>query len=72
MLHDTVDRAIIESIVQIAHTVGKRTVAEFVENAAILKMLKQAGVDYVQGYYIGRPSEAMAVQSPSAKIARSR
>ncbi|MGD8568341.1 MAG: EAL domain-containing protein [Gammaproteobacteria bacterium] len=59
MLHDTVDRAIIESIVQIAHTVGKRTVAEFVENAEILKMLKHAGVDYVQGYYVGRPSDVI-------------
>ena len=71
MLHDTVDRAIIESIVQIAHTVGKRTVAEFVENAEILKLLKQAGVDYVQGYYVGRPSDAMMVQNPAAKVAGS-
>lgn len=59
MLQDGVDRAIIHSIVQIAHTVGKQTVAEFVENAEILKLLKESGVDYVQGYYIGRPSEAM-------------
>lgn len=69
MLHDSVDRAIIESIVQIAHTVGKNTVAEFVENAEVLKMLKEAGVDYVQGYYIGRPSDSMLIQKRAVKAA---
>lgn len=68
MLHDSVDRAIIESIVQIAHTVGKRTVAEFVESAEILRMLKAAGVDFVQGYYVGRPSGSM-IQPASYKKA---
>lgn len=66
MLHDTVDRAIIQSIVQIAHTVGKRTVAEFVENADILKLLKQAGIDYVQGYYVGRPANGLMSQARAA------
>jgi diguanylate cyclase (GGDEF)-like protein len=55
MLHDTVDRAIINSIVQIAHSVGKTTVAEFVENADILRLLKDSGVDYVQGFYVAKP-----------------
>ncbi|MEJ2179003.1 MAG: EAL domain-containing protein [Gammaproteobacteria bacterium] len=66
MLQDGVDRAIIHSIVQIAHTVGKQTVAEFVENAEILKLLKECGVDYVQGYYISRPSESMLTASAAA------
>jgi len=36
---------------------GKETIAEFVENAAILHQLKlpEIGVDYAQGYHIGRP-----------------
>ena len=55
MLHDTVDRAIVNSIVQIAHSVGKTTVAEFVENADLLRLLKSSGVDYVQGFYIAKP-----------------
>ena len=55
VLNDHVDRAIIQSIVQIAHSVGKRTVAEFVENVDVLRLLKNKGVDYVQGYYISKP-----------------
>lgn len=34
---------------------GKQTVAEFVENKAILDKLESLGVDYAQGYYFGQP-----------------
>jgi len=52
---DPVDLAMVQSINQIAHALGKKTVAEFVENGAILDELKRIGVDYVQGYEIGEP-----------------
>lgn len=55
MLKQGIDRAIVDSIVQIAHSVNKQTVAEYVESADILAMLKQAGVDYIQGFYISNP-----------------
>ncbi len=47
--------AMVESINEIAHVMGKQTVAEFVENDDILANLKNIGVDYVQGYAIGKP-----------------
>jgi len=34
---------------------GKQTVAEFVENDATIAALREIGVDYAQGYGIGRP-----------------
>ncbi len=34
---------------------GKKTIAEFVESAEILEHLMQLGVDYAQGYFIGKP-----------------
>lgn len=54
---DPTDLAMVKSINEIGHTMGKRTIAEFVENAAILEKLKarDIGVDYAQGYHIGRP-----------------
>lgn len=55
MLNKGIDRAIVDSIVQIAHSVNKQTVAEYVESAETLAMLKDAGVDYIQGYYISDP-----------------
>jgi len=58
ILHDSIDRAIVNSVVQIAHSVGKKTIAEYVENIQVIKQLKKMGVDYVQGYYIAEPQEA--------------
>ncbi len=55
LLHDSMDLAIIKSITEISHALGKKTVAEFVENAEVLQKLKECGVDYVQGYYIAPP-----------------
>lgn len=55
MAIDPVDCAIVRSINEIAHLTGKTTIAEFVENVDILMQLKELGVDYAQGYFIGKP-----------------
>ena len=55
MAQNPADRAIVMSINDIAHSLGKRTVAEFVENREILELLIDCGVDYAQGNYISPP-----------------
>ena len=40
----------------IAKELGVQTVAEFVEDEAIVATLSEMGVDYLQGYHIGKPS----------------
>jgi EAL domain-containing protein (putative c-di-GMP-specific phosphodiesterase class I) len=61
MLNNKIDRAMVEMIVHVAKVMGKSTVAEFVESDEILEALREIGVDYAQGYAIGKPSpfEAM-------------
>ncbi|HKI85556.1 MAG TPA: EAL domain-containing protein, partial [Thermoanaerobaculia bacterium] len=49
------DRAMIESIQQIAHIMGIATVAEAVSSRAIAERLTEMGVDYLQGYWLDRP-----------------
>ena len=49
-------RAMVQAINQIAQVMGKRTVAEFVENAAIMNVVRGLGVDFAQGYGIHRPA----------------
>jgi EAL domain-containing protein (putative c-di-GMP-specific phosphodiesterase class I) len=49
------DRAIVRSINEVAKVMGMKTIAEFVENDKILEILKDIGVDYAQGYGIGKP-----------------
>ena len=50
-----VDRTIMRSIVGIARDLGKQTVAEFVSDPAILELVRAEGVDFAQGFLIGRP-----------------
>jgi EAL domain-containing protein (putative c-di-GMP-specific phosphodiesterase class I) len=49
------DFAVVKSINEIGHVMGKLTIAEFVENDDILERLREIGVDYGQGYGIERP-----------------
>jgi len=55
MTDNVMDQAMVRAMNDIAHALGKTTVAEFVETEACLKMLVEYGVDYVQGYYFGVP-----------------
>ncbi len=55
ILHNPTERAMVEAINQIAHVLGKQTIAEFVEDDAVLACLRAMGVDFAQGYGVGRP-----------------
>ncbi len=52
---DKIDRAMVESIQQIGKAMNLKTIAEHVEDESTLSVLKEIGIDYVQGYYLGRP-----------------
>ena len=54
--HSAEDRAMARSINEIAHLLGKRTVAEHVEDSETLEHVKDIGFDYAQGYFLGRPA----------------
>ena len=55
MVHDPIDRAMVESIHNIGSVLNLKTIAEFVEDDEILQALREVGVDYAQGYGIARP-----------------
>lgn len=50
-----INGAIVRSIAQIGRETGIRTIAEGVEDAESLTILRQLGIDYAQGYHLGRP-----------------
>jgi PAS domain S-box-containing protein len=47
--------SVVKSIVTFAKEQGLQTIAEFIENEAIYKIVKDLGVDFSQGYYFGKP-----------------
>lgn len=49
------NRIIVKSVNDIAKAYGKKTVAEYIENATIAKYVTDIGIDYGQGYYFSRP-----------------
>jgi diguanylate cyclase (GGDEF)-like protein/PAS domain S-box-containing protein len=62
--HSSTDQLILDSIVQMSKGLGKRTIAEFVGDAETVEVLRTRGVDYAQGYHLGKPrpvAEALAV-----------
>jgi hypothetical protein len=52
------DRRIVGAIVQIARDAGMRTVAEGIDDAGALAIVRELGVDYAQGYHLGPPAPA--------------
>lgn len=49
------ERRLVRGVVEMALALGKQTIAESVTDAATLRVLRDAGVDYAQGYHIGAP-----------------
>ena len=52
----TDDQVLVKAMAEIAHTFGKKTIAEYVEDQETLLLLSQYKIDYAQGYYIGKPA----------------
>ena len=53
--NNQVDQHLVKAIVEVARGLGKKTIAEFVGDKEAVRLLHEFGVDYAQGYYIGKP-----------------
>jgi EAL domain-containing protein (putative c-di-GMP-specific phosphodiesterase class I) len=71
LLRSPVDQAMVKAMNDIAHALGKETVAEFVESEEHFQLLKELGVDYGQGYHLGKP-EIVERDPASARSRRAR
>ena len=59
MENDADDQAIVQSIIDMAHTMGLHVVAEGVENLEVTQQLTELGCDILQGYFISKPKPAL-------------
>ncbi len=71
MADDPMDQAIVEAINRIAHILGLKTVAEFVENENILERLRAIGVDYAQGYFVAKPEALLKTADATPAVLES-
>ncbi len=67
MAEDPIDRAMVEAINNVGHVMGKQTIAEFVDSDLVMKALGEIGVDFAQGYWLGKPKPF----EPRLKVAAS-
>ena len=68
LTEDQADQTIVKAICDIARFLGKRTVAEYVEDAKTLSLVRELGIDYAQGFFLGKP--ALTPWSTSATNSR--
>ncbi len=54
-IHDEKYRIILESMVNICHDLGIKTIAEYISDESIMQEAKSIGVDYLQGYHLHQP-----------------
>jgi diguanylate cyclase (GGDEF)-like protein/PAS domain S-box-containing protein len=66
------DELVIEAIVGMARGLGKRTIAEFVGDDETVTMLATLGVDFAQGYHVGRPFDVARLGTTAAPAAAHR
>jgi diguanylate cyclase (GGDEF)-like protein/PAS domain S-box-containing protein len=59
------DQQLVQAIVSIARGLGQKTVAEGVEDEETLATVRELGVDYAQGFYLGRPEPTNVDRSPT-------
>ena len=55
MADDPIDRAMVEAINSVGHVMGKKTIAEFVDGERVIRLLREMGVDFAQGYGVAKP-----------------
>jgi EAL domain-containing protein (putative c-di-GMP-specific phosphodiesterase class I) len=58
MNKDATHKSLVKAINAVAHALGKKTIAEFVENEEIMKSLSALKIDFGQGYHLGKPIPA--------------
>ena len=64
IVNNRIDRAMVAAINQIGHEMGIQTIAEAAENSAIVERLRSLGVDYAQGFVLGKPEPVETEASP--------
>ena len=63
-----VDQTIVRAIADIARIMNKRTIAEFVGDEATFNLIREIGIDYAQGWHVGKPQPGLRFDKPSATV----
>jgi diguanylate cyclase len=63
MVTNASDMLLVESTIELAHGLGRRVIAEGIEDPETLEILRSIGCDYAQGYYLAKPMRVDALET---------
>ena len=63
---------LVESTIELAHGLGRRVIAEGIEDPETLELLRKLGCDIAQGYFLAKPMRLAALESLLQNIARTK
>jgi EAL domain-containing protein (putative c-di-GMP-specific phosphodiesterase class I) len=69
LVNKRVDQKMVQLIGEIGREAGMKTIAEYVQSSEALSLLGKLGIDYAQGYYIGRPMKVPTMKTMPIPIA---
>jgi diguanylate cyclase (GGDEF)-like protein/PAS domain S-box-containing protein len=69
MADDPIDRAMVEAINSVGHVMGKQTIAEFVDDDRVVAILREIGVDFMQGHGVATPRPFASRLQLAVKVA---
>jgi EAL domain-containing protein (putative c-di-GMP-specific phosphodiesterase class I) len=67
--NNNADQLFVKALVDVARGMGMRTIAEFVENEQVFDRVRSLGVDYVQGFYLGKPQPTLGTARAGKRAA---
>lgn len=62
IVEDPADQLFVKALQEVASGLGKKTIAEYVENQHIMNLLREYNIDYAQGHHIGTPSSVISFE----------
>ena len=62
------DQAVVQAIVELSNSLGKKTIAEFVDDEETLSLVRDHGVDFAQGYHVGHPAPVSEIWPELASV----
>lgn len=60
---DPIDQELVRHMISVGHSLGKKIVAEFIEDAETYRLLRGLGIDYAQGHYLGEAAPELVDRS---------
>jgi len=72
IIKDDTSFVFVRSMAEVGHSLDMKVIAEFVESDTMFDRLREANIDFIQGYHVGRPVPIESLESNTGKTKKSK